>query len=197
MGGILRHIRSKGYTLMELMVSIVILGGMIAFAVPAFDIQQKKVKNQEATRALLALYDAQMDYARDHFGTFAVAGQEGEMSVDIPVSDYFYPPVLSGADEDLSCYGESGTNVYLAKVDSRKDDYSLYITSDGRVVCQPCGDPTNVLCQKMGYNSDWDTSSGGYSGGGSGSSGGAGSGGSGGGGWGWGGGPIGGFSCGS
>ncbi len=56
------HQRSKGFTLIELMIVVAIIGILAAIAIPNFIRYQVKAKQAEATTSLKSIYTAQVSY---------------------------------------------------------------------------------------------------------------------------------------
>ncbi|MBI5024786.1 MAG: prepilin-type N-terminal cleavage/methylation domain-containing protein [Candidatus Omnitrophica bacterium] len=138
--------RVSGFTMIEIMIVCVIIGILAAIAFPSYRIQMLKIKNQEAIRALMAVWDAQKDYYR---ATGAYAAIMGNLDVEFPsgLKHFSGPNVVAG---DPSSCGGPATPV-LATAVSLAEGYALSVLDDGRVVCSPCGD---ARCTKMGFP-DW------------------------------------------
>ena len=141
--------RAAAFTIMELIVVIVIIGVLAAIALPSYRIQMLKMKNQEAIRVLMTLWEAQKDYYREN-GSYATA--LNQLAIDIPALKNFTN--LSFSLMSVSCTGPNVTQVvYLDSLDS---SYRFYALGDGRIVCAPIGMGTcpGSLCTKMGFP-DW------------------------------------------
>ena len=132
--------------MIELMIVVVVIGILAAIAFPSYRIQMLKIKNQEAVRALMAVWDAQKDYYRT---TGAYAAIMGNLDVEFPsgLKHFSGPNAVAGAPS--SCGGPA--TPVLATAVSLTEGYTLSVLDDGRVVCSPCGD---ARCTKMGFP-DW------------------------------------------
>ncbi len=143
-----------GFTLGEVMVVIVILGVLAALALPNFQIQMMKVKNQEAIQVLLALYGAQKDYAKEHDDgkstTFDYANSIDQLDVDTQgLKNFVYPPAVMNVG-DNPCDG--GSTHYLASLTTTDGSYILYVLEDATIVCSNSGGTcSDSLCTKMGF----------------------------------------------
>ena len=131
---------------MELIIVVVIIGVLAAVALPTYRIQMLKIKNQEAIRALMAVWDAQKDYYRT---TGAYAAIMGNLDVEFPSGLKYFsgPNVVAGTPS--SCGGPAAS--VLATAVSLTEGYTLSVLDDGRVVCSPCAD---ARCAQMGFP-DW------------------------------------------
>ena len=133
-----------GFTLAEVMAVVVILGVLAALALPNFNIQVKKAKNQEAIQILLALYGAQKDHAKEHDGVYA--GNIADLDIEVANIKNFGGPYIA-KDGIVPCTGDS----YLASL-TANDGYILYVLEDSTIVCA-AGDGScpAELCTKMGF----------------------------------------------
>ncbi|OGX39315.1 MAG: hypothetical protein A3D87_06075 [Omnitrophica WOR_2 bacterium RIFCSPHIGHO2_02_FULL_50_17] len=138
----------SGFTIIELMIAAVIIGVLAAIAIPSYRIQMMKVRNQEALRILTALWEAQRDFQRDN-GVYTTAMVD--LAIDIPAPRNFAAPVLDDGTTSVTCGGVPW--FYLASMQDNASTYTLYVLTDGRIVCTPCPVPGS-LCTKMGFP-DW------------------------------------------
>lgn len=139
--------RASGFTMIELMIVVVVIGILAAIALSGYRIQVAKVRNQEAIRALMAVWDAQKDYYRTNGAYAAIMGN---LDVDFPsgLKHFSGPTAVAGT---LDNCGAGPDTPVLATAVSLSEVYTLSVLDDGRVVCSPCGD---VRCAKMGFP-DW------------------------------------------
>lgn len=136
--------KAEGFTLAEVMIAIGIIGVLAALALPRYRIQMLKIQNQEAIRILMALWDAQKDYARENNNNYTTV--MADLDIDIPPPRNFAAPVLDDATTNISCGGPNQN--YVASIVSHDGSYTLYALVDGRIVCTPC---PGTLCQPMGF----------------------------------------------
>ena len=77
--------RRAGFTLVELMVVVIIIGILAAAATPIYFSQTKRVRQVEATSGLGAIRQAERVYSTEHVGYLAVsAGNMGNDPFDAP-----------------------------------------------------------------------------------------------------------------
>ncbi len=145
----LKKSRQHGLTLIEIMVTIVIVGVVAAFALPRLSVAVRKIDNQEAMVVLYALYEAQTDYKRET-GSYAstkadlgITGGPDDLVVEANLKKF--KNLTVGNADTVVCDG-SGTS--LAKLTSMDDAYTLHVRSDGSIVCTPCD---SSLCKRMGF----------------------------------------------
>ena len=139
--------QSQGFTMIEVIVVIVIIGVLAAIAMPSYRIQMLKVKNQEAVRILTVLWEAQKDYFRDNGPYFAGdVNTVLNFAVTIPTPKNFQDVVADDGTSFVDCGGLAQN--YLASIQDSTGIYTLYVLTDGRIVCTPC---PGSLCTKMGF----------------------------------------------
>jgi len=138
-----------GFTLMELMLVLIIVGVLAGFGLPRLSVAVRKIDNQEAIVVLSALYEAQMDYKRET-GSYAstkaelgITGSSDDLVVEANLKKF--KNLTVGDDDTVVCDG-SGTS--LAELTSLDDSYTLHVRSDGSIVCTPCN---SYLCKAMGF----------------------------------------------
>lgn len=150
--------RQAGFSLLEVMVVVIVIGVLAGLAIPNYVIQMKRVKNQEATTILTTLYEQQKDYKRRKGsyidGVITAASVWKALDVSIPTMKNFKNLTLHG---NLTASCTSGPIPKLATMTDQKDEYRLMVLDTGRIVCQDaatsaCG---SSICIKMGFRADW------------------------------------------
>ena len=129
---------SQGFTLMEIMVVIIIIGVLASLAIPRFLIAlEKTTKVADAVNILQVLFAAQKRYAiydLDHLYTSAM----NKLDIQIETPQGFLDPSLSTSDPPG-----------LAQIMRNKPspyNYTLYIHTDGSITCGG-----SSICTQLGY----------------------------------------------
>ena len=144
-GGIPPHgcKRPWGFTIMELIIVVIIIGVLAALALPSYRIQTLKIQNQEAVRILMVVWEAQIDYKRET-GSYTW-DIPNDLAIDIPAPKYFSDPLPYGLGSPLPSVVKLGMMFHL------REGYALGIREDGSIRCLAAA---AGLCQKMGFP-DW------------------------------------------
>ncbi len=135
----------KGFTLLEALISIIVLGVLTYMALPKFFGVIRNISNQEAETILLALYLEQTKFAKEN-GAFCASVTQ--LDVEIPAPKKFQNiPVGSALHGTVTCSGN--TAAYLASITSIDNNYVLYVLADGTFACTPC---PSTICRSMGFD---------------------------------------------
>ncbi len=81
--------RMRGFTLIELMVVIAIVGIIMAIAVPAFNEQVRKSRRAEALQGLGSIATQQENWRANHATYGAAAATPGGSGIQMPISDFY------------------------------------------------------------------------------------------------------------
>ena len=123
----------RGFTLYELLFTIVIIGVIVAMALPRYGASVERMRSAEAVQTLTAILNAEKMYFIDNH---SYTSDMNQLDVEIPTSNLFSPPEL-----------QSDPTAPLASV--RRNDpnnaYYLFIDENGVITC------TGDSCPQLGY----------------------------------------------
>ncbi len=118
----------KGFTLLELIIVVIIIGILVGIALPRFMGVAEKARSAEGASILGALRSSQIRYyAQSAGGTYTGVGCPG-LDLDIAsftARKYFEDPVCAS----------SGSIVTISKKATAGQQYTLAITADGVITC--------------------------------------------------------------
>ena len=131
--GIVINIRNnkKSFTLVEIIVVIIIIGMMAAFALPRFGTTVEVTRASEGRQILTALWAAQRKYAIDN-------GRYANDTADLDTR----------VNSQLFTVAVSANRATLATVSRTTGEYELVIAENGTIACT---DTVAGLCQKIGF----------------------------------------------
>ncbi len=134
--------RERGYTLIEIIVTIIILGVLASLALPRYFFSLERMKSAEGVQILTTYLNAHRVYRYEY-------GQDPGVIEDLDISlssqsKHFASPALSGRmfpeKQILEIQrNESGTDLYI-----------LYINEAGEISCKEQDADPNT-CTKLGY----------------------------------------------
>ena len=139
-----RNKQKNGFTLPEMLMTVIIVSLLSAVAIPRYMTFMKKMKNGEAVDILIMLFQAELSYKKDKGSYTSILSQ---LDIDVPALKHFKN--LSLNTGSVSCGGTS--RPVLAELTVNDDSYKLLIRENGVVVCS-CG---VAICQNMGYPATW------------------------------------------
>ena len=128
------HHKEDGFTLMELIFAIIIIGILAALAIPRFSDTIEKSRITEAINILGSLRNAQEVYNLENGAYTATIGS---LDVTIPASNNFQAPTTAEANPIASIQRNAGGY-----------NYTLTIDIDGTVKCTGVT-PANI-CARLG-----------------------------------------------
>ncbi|MBU0467452.1 MAG: type II secretion system GspH family protein [Candidatus Omnitrophica bacterium] len=124
----------SGFTLTEIVVTIVVIGTLAGLTLPKITNQVEKVKSGEGTKILQALLDAQRIY---EFENGSYADDLDDLDVEF------------GAPENFDALTDANISTAnpVATI-TRTGDYTLSIDTDGTIKC--INEVTAGICARMG-----------------------------------------------
>jgi type IV pilus assembly protein PilA len=90
----------SGFTLVELLVVMLILGILAAIAIPAFFNQRDKAQDSDAKASVRAAQTAMETYATDNNGEYTGANEAALINIEETLNDAPNPLVVSGVSAD-------------------------------------------------------------------------------------------------
>ena len=123
----------SGFTLIEIIIVIIIIGVIAGAAVPRFTGTFERVKASEGKQILLAILNAQKIYFLEH-GAYSDLGDDlSELDINIPASQNFNLPNVDNNPDNV------------AQIERKGSTYVLKIKSDGTFTCDGGG------CSQIGF----------------------------------------------
>ncbi|MGH8017836.1 MAG: type II secretion system protein [Opitutaceae bacterium] len=103
-----RNSKKKGFTLVEIMIVVVIIGLLAAMAIPAFNKVRQQSQNKTIINNLRQISAAAQQYFLEHgvdsVASTALVGTDADKYIKSvqQVRDEVYPPTLNATDTQLS-----------------------------------------------------------------------------------------------
>ena len=125
---------------MEVIVVVIILGTVMAFALPRYFGSMETVRSREGVSLLTALMGAQKRYALENSGAFT--NNINNLDLTIPPSANFSTVTVANNNPGvIATVQRDGAN-------SSYGSYTLTITDTGTIAC---AGGTGGICSKIGY----------------------------------------------
>ena len=134
-----RH--KKAFSLMEIVITIVVVGTMVSMAIPGFINFQEKTKSSEGKNILLSLLGAQQHWAMDNNGAYT--NTLNNLDIKIPQSGNFCNPTVRISNPIASIKRKDSSGACGAS-----SLYTLTINTDGTISCI---DGSTPICSKISY----------------------------------------------
>ena len=122
--------KRKGFTLLELMIVVIIIGILATLALPQFFKVAERARSSEGTNILGALRSAEIRYYMEH-AVFTDDMDDLDINVTAGSLKHFEMPTLNDAG-DLDSTGD------LATI-QRTGGYTLHISPQGNITCTDTG----------------------------------------------------------
>jgi type IV pilus assembly protein PilA len=119
----------SGFTLVELLVVMLILGILAAIAIPAFFAQRDKAKDADAKASVRTAQTAIETYATDNDGSYAGADRPALVAIEPTLDD---PP-----GDTLGVTG-TGTTTYELTVTAEDTGHTFTVARDGGETTRTC-----------------------------------------------------------
>ena len=124
-----RSIKRHGFTLTELLVSMIIVATLAGLAIPRFTIHLERARAGEALQLLESLHKAQFAY---FYENGAYTSTLGDLEINIPTTQSYNAPVVALVDPIVSLQRNNG-------------DYTVGINIDGSYTC------VGAICTNIGF----------------------------------------------
>jgi len=128
------HRTKSGFTMVEIIIVVVMLGIMAAIAIPKVLAPTERVRASEGMQILSTLMGAQKRYALENNGQYS-DGNCSVLDVSIPTSVNFLAP---------TCFN---IPTYVANISRIGFGYTLYIDESGAIKCAPAGADCSAACK--------------------------------------------------
>ena len=128
----------RGFTLLEIMVTIIIIGVIAVIAIPRFNYAVEKTKSAEGVHILESLREAQKAYYFEHESyANSLEGQQLEIDPNDFVSKNFNTPEISNDSNKVASIKRNESPGYILSIDEA-----------GNISCSA---GSSDICKKIGY----------------------------------------------
>ncbi|UCD15870.1 MAG: prepilin-type N-terminal cleavage/methylation domain-containing protein [Candidatus Omnitrophota bacterium] len=138
---------SKGFTLIELMVVVLIISLLAAFGLPQYNKAVEKSRAAEAINILYALRGAQLRYAAEFDDT---TDDPAQLDIGYTTLKHFKEPptLIAGVDPEVNA------DRVVASLERREDtayggEYMVHIRANGNITCSNGG--ASGTCTALGF----------------------------------------------
>ena len=137
--------RNCGFTLLEVIISIVILAALAGLAFPRYETMIEKARAVEGVKMLGAIYRAQQAHYLMAGGSYA--NNMKDLMLEEPAMKFFNNVLISDGT------GEYGLVGVVGRVGRKNGLYILSISASGAIKCLPIAEVGKVgeLCKQLGF----------------------------------------------
>lgn len=129
----------NGFTLMEVLVVVTIIGVLASVAVPSYATHIERVRSSEGVNSLTALLASQKRFQLENSPNYAAA--LASLDIDIAASNNFAVPTVANDTTAVASIQRNGAA-----------GYNLSIDEDGVIACAcPVSCTPADICAKLGY----------------------------------------------
>ena len=153
--------RNHGFTLTEIVTTLVIISSLAAMGVPKLMNQMNRMKAQEAAPFLQAIYLAQKDYFRDHN---AYATNSNQLDIDVASMNLKYYHSNGAPFDFLINAGTTNTcpngisGIELGRLQAQfNNTVEISVLDSGRIICEQIkggkkgGRICPSICPQLGF----------------------------------------------
>lgn len=123
------HDNEQGFTLVELLTCLVVLGVLASLAVPAFNAQRRKAYEASAKSDVKALVKEAISYYVDNSGRLAIAGSDGTWTMRGPAGFSVSGSLSPHNTVSATSYANSDSDYCFSVLNSKAD--AQFWTADG------------------------------------------------------------------
>lgn len=141
-----------GFTLIEVLATIVIIASMASMALVSYSTYLTRVRSQEGTQILIAVWGAQREYFRSHNAFFVGDINQISNATDFNVSITSPKNFTDLQAQDPAAGPQVCAQPVVARITEASNKYRIGITSNGSIVCgSSAGACPHALCSKIGF----------------------------------------------
>ncbi len=127
----------KAFTLVEIMISIILIGVIAALAVPRVSISLEKVKMNEGKQILIELMKAQNNYRTENN---AYTNDVADLNIEIPAPKNFKTP---------SVFASADPSDRIASIENVNEKYYMKMSGKGSISCHDIA--ASGYCALLGH----------------------------------------------
>ncbi len=152
----------KALTLMEMIVVILVIAVLASLALPKYTSVMERMRSREGADILMAIYMAQKENHREtgNYHKANLAALNTDLDVTISTANHFSSIQTLHDTGNVSRgqlleLGGCGSVLVISRVTRTNQEYNLYVTEEGKVICTTSAPSCSGICQKMGFPQSW------------------------------------------